>query len=170
VSPVQYGSRVWATVCKTVRPMLSGHSLSCLSWLSVCNVGVLLPNGWTNQDETWHGGRPRPGPHCVRWVAAASKKWGTAPPILSRILWPNGCMDQDATWYGSKTRPSPGYIMLYVDPAPPKKGHSTPPLFGPCLLWLKGRQSQLLLSSCLTTSDLSSIKQLSSVMSRCSAR
>ena len=58
--------------------------------------------------------------------AAASKKWGTAPPILSRILWPNGCMDQDATWYGSKPRPSPGYIMLYMDPAPPKKGHSTP--------------------------------------------
>jgi len=30
---------------------------SCLSW----------PNGWTDQDETWHAGRPRPWPHCVRW-------------------------------------------------------------------------------------------------------
>jgi len=33
--------------------------------LSVCcpvsNVGVLWPNGWTDQDETWHAGRPRPG-------------------------------------------------------------------------------------------------------------
>ena len=33
----------------------------------VCDVGVLWPNGWTDQDETWHAGRPRPWPHCVRW-------------------------------------------------------------------------------------------------------
>jgi len=26
---------------------------------SVCDVGVLWPNGWTDQDETWHAGRPR---------------------------------------------------------------------------------------------------------------
>jgi len=37
-----------------------------LSVLSVCNVGVLWPNGWTDQDETWHAGRHRPWPHCVR--------------------------------------------------------------------------------------------------------
>ena len=29
-----------------------------------------------------------------------------------------------------------------------KKGHSSPPLFGPCLLWPNGRPSQQLLSSC----------------------
>jgi len=51
----------WATVCKTVRPMLS---YCCLS---VCNVGVLWPNGCMDQDETWHAGRSRPWPHCVRW-------------------------------------------------------------------------------------------------------
>jgi len=45
-----------ATVCKTVRPMLLDLCLSCLS---VCNVGVFWPNGWMDQDETWHGGRPR---------------------------------------------------------------------------------------------------------------
>jgi len=33
----------------------------CLSLLSVCDVGVLWPNGWMNQEETWHAGRPRPG-------------------------------------------------------------------------------------------------------------
>ena len=27
----------------------------------------LLPNGWMHQDETWHGGRPRPRTHFVRW-------------------------------------------------------------------------------------------------------
>jgi len=39
----------------------------CPVCLSVCNFGVLWPNGWTDQDETWLVGRPRPWPHCVRW-------------------------------------------------------------------------------------------------------
>ena len=53
-----------ATVCKTVRPMLSDRR-PVLSCLSVRNVSVLWPNGWMDQDETWHGGRPRPRPHIV---------------------------------------------------------------------------------------------------------
>ena len=28
--------------------------------LSVCSVRALWPNGWMDQDETWHAGRPRP--------------------------------------------------------------------------------------------------------------
>ena len=56
----------WAFVCKTVRPMLSDRCLSVLSCLSVCDVGVLWPNGLMDQDEAWHAGRPRPWPHCVR--------------------------------------------------------------------------------------------------------
>ena len=47
----------WATVCKTVRPMLSDRCLSVLSvCLSVCpfcdvgDVGVLWPNGWMDQE------------------------------------------------------------------------------------------------------------------------
>ena len=35
--------------------------LSVLSCLSVRNVGVLWPNGWIDQDETHHAGRPWPG-------------------------------------------------------------------------------------------------------------
>ena len=55
----------WATVCKTVHPsMLSDRYLSCVY---VCDVGVLWPNGWTDQDATWYGDRPRPRPHCVTW-------------------------------------------------------------------------------------------------------
>jgi len=73
----------------------------CMSVLSVCDVVVLCPNGWMDQDATWYGDRPRPGPHCVRW-----------------------------------------------DPDTPKRGHSSPPFFGPCLLWPIGRPSQQLLSSC----------------------
>jgi len=37
--------------------MLSDNCLSTLSvCLSVCDVGVLWPNRWMDQDETWHGG------------------------------------------------------------------------------------------------------------------
>jgi len=59
--------------------------------LSVCDVGVLWPNGWTNQDETWHAGRPSPRPHCVRWRPSFPQKWGTAIPVFGPcLLWPNG--------------------------------------------------------------------------------
>jgi len=34
--------------------------------LSVCDFLALWPNSWTDQDETWHAGRPRRWPHCVR--------------------------------------------------------------------------------------------------------
>jgi len=35
--------------------VLSDRCLSvCLSYLSVCNVGVLWPNGWMDQDATWY--------------------------------------------------------------------------------------------------------------------
>ena len=77
--------RFCATVCKPVRPMLSDRCLSCLSGclsvcLSVCDVGVLWPNGWTDQDKTWHARRPRPGPHCVRLGSSSPSpnKVGTA--------------------------------------------------------------------------------------------
>ena len=38
----------------------------CLSVCPVCDVHALWPNGWTDQDETRHAGRPRPWPLCVR--------------------------------------------------------------------------------------------------------
>jgi len=43
---------LWATVCKTVHPMLSDSCLSC-SVCPVCDVGVLWPNGWMDHGETW---------------------------------------------------------------------------------------------------------------------
>jgi len=42
------------------------RTVVCPVCLSVCNVGVFWPNGWMDRDDTWHGGRPRPRPHCVR--------------------------------------------------------------------------------------------------------
>ena len=53
-----------------------------LSVLSVCNVGVLWPNGWMDQDATSYGGSPRPRRHCVRW-GPNSSEIGTAAPLFS---------------------------------------------------------------------------------------
>ena len=81
LNAIYTGSSFWATVCKTVCPMLSDRCLSCLSVCPVCDVGVLWPNGWMDQDETWHAGRPRPWPHCVRWGSSSPPpKGGRAAP------------------------------------------------------------------------------------------
>ena len=63
--------------------------------LSVCDVCALWLNGWADQDETWHAGRPRPWPHCVRWGPMASLPKGAQPPPIfgPYLLLPNGCMD-----------------------------------------------------------------------------
>jgi len=69
--------------------------------LSVYKVGVLWPNGWMDQDETQHRGRPRYRPYCVRWGPSfPSPKGGTAAPTIFGpcLLWPKSWMDQDATW------------------------------------------------------------------------
>ena len=67
--------------------MPSDRCLSVLSCLSVCNVDVLWPNSWTDQDETWHTGRPRPWPHCVRWgPSSPPPKCGTAPKLRPTTL------------------------------------------------------------------------------------
>jgi len=55
---------------------------------------------------------------------------------------------------GTEVGLGPGDIVLDGDPPtqlplPHGKGHSTP-TFGLCLLWLNGRPSQQLLSSCTT--------------------
>jgi len=47
---------------------LSYRTVVCLSVCPVCNVGVLWPNGWMEQDATWCGGRPRPRRHYVSWA------------------------------------------------------------------------------------------------------
>jgi len=69
----------WATVCITVHSILSDRCLSCLS---VCNVGVLWPNGWMDQDATWYGGKPLPRPHCVRRGPNYPMERGTAAPTF----------------------------------------------------------------------------------------
>ena len=98
----------------------------CLSCLSVCDVGVLWPNGWMDQDETWCGGRPRPWPHHFRWGPSFPLLKGYSPTIFGPcLLWPNGWMDKVPL--ATKGGLGPGHIVLDRKPAPPsKKGHSGP--------------------------------------------
>ena len=142
----------WATVCKTVRPMLS---VRCLSVCPVCDVRALWPNGWTDQDDTWHAGRPWPWPHCVRWGPSSPPLKGLVSDIAIFVL------KRD--------------VKLQLTNKPPLKGHSPqfsahiccgqmaawikmlldmelglsqgdsvlpPQIFGPCLLWPNGWMHQ----------------------------
>jgi len=85
-SPISCVSQLFA--CRSVvlgRTFVKRFALfyrTVICSVSVGNVGVLRPNGWMHQDETWHGDRPRPRPHCVRWGPSSSQKGGTAPTFL----------------------------------------------------------------------------------------
>jgi len=59
------------------------------------------------------------------------------PNFRSMSLSPNGWMDYDATWYGG--RPRIRRLCVSRGPSSPRRdGHSSPPpLFAPCLLWLR---------------------------------
>jgi len=97
--------------------------------LSVCDVGALWPNGWTDQDEIWHTGRPRPWPHCIRWGSSSPHEKGHSNPHIRNLraqALPNDCMDQDETWHGRRPRPSPNCVK-WGPSSPSPKGHSPLP-------------------------------------------
>ena len=56
------------------------HPISDRSVHLSCPVCDVWPNGWMNQDETWHALRPRPWPHCVRWGPSSHSKIGGTTP------------------------------------------------------------------------------------------
>jgi len=100
----------------------------CLTACPVCDVGVLWPNGWMDQGETWHASRTRPRPHCARWgPSSPSLKKGQPPIFGPLLLWPNGWMDQDATWY--EGGPSDHATLYYMGTKLTPKG-TQPPIFG----------------------------------------
>jgi len=81
-----------------------------------------------DQDETWHGGRPRPRRHCVRWEASsAPRKGGTAAPHF----WVHVYCSQTARWIkmplAMELGLGPGQIVLDGNPAPlQKRGEHSP--------------------------------------------
>ena len=89
-------------ISKTFRTVLSDRCLSAPSRLScpvlsVCDIRALWPNGWTDQDETWH-----------------------SPTQFSTHI----CCGQMAAWIkmllGMEVGLSPGDFVLDGDPAFPK--------------------------------------------------
>ena len=81
-----------------------------------------------DQDETWHAGKPRPWPHCVKWGPSSPFPKGAQPPIfVPYLLWPNGWMDQDETWHGLRPRPWSHCVRWGPSSLLPQKGHSSPP-------------------------------------------
>jgi len=103
-------------------------SVRCLSVCPVCKVGVLWPNCWTDPDETWHAGRPRPWPHCVRWGPSSPSPKGAYPRLSAHI-----CCGQFAGWIKMPLRREvgldPNDIVLDGYPAPlPEKGAESPPI------------------------------------------
>jgi len=98
--------------------------------LSVCNVRALWPNGWTDQDETWHAGRPQPWPYCVEWGPSYPfPKGAQPPPQFSAHI----CCGQMASWIktslGMEIGLGPGDFVLDGDPAPPPQKGTEPPNF-----------------------------------------
>jgi len=58
------------------------YAIGPRSVLSFCNVGVLWPNGWMDQDATWYGGGSRPSRHCVRWGSRSPSRKEAKQPHL----------------------------------------------------------------------------------------
>jgi len=109
--------------------------LSCLCCLSVCNVGVLWPNRWMDQDGTWHAGRPRPWPHCVRCgpSSPSPKRRRIAPHF-----WVHVYCGQTAGWIkmalGTEVGLGPVDFVRW-GPTPVRTERL---IIRPCLLWPKG--------------------------------
>ena len=117
-----------------------------LSCLSVCNVGVCGPTvGWIKMKLGKELGLG-PGHTVLDGTQLPPPKKGHSPKFSAHV-----CCGQTAGWIkmklGKEVGLRPGDIVLDRDPAPLQKreGQHQPPLFGPCLLGLNDRPSQLLL-------------------------
>jgi len=57
--------------------------------LQIFGPCLLWPNGWMDQDATWHEGRPQPMRLCVRWGPSPQpphKGAGVPSPIFGPFL------------------------------------------------------------------------------------
>ena len=130
--------RFWATVCKTVRPMLSDRCPVCLSCLSCLSVTLVHCGQTVGQIQMKLGTRVGLGPgHIVLDGEPAPKKGHSPPPTFGPcLLWPNGWMDQDATCYKGRPRPRP-HCVASGPSSPFQKGHSPCPQFRPMYIVAK---------------------------------
>jgi len=89
----------------------------------IFSQSLLWPNGWMDQDDTWHGGGPRPRPHCARWRPSSPPQKGSRSPnfrpmsIVAKRLDGSRCQ----LLYGGKPRPRRHCVKW--EPSPPPKRH-----------------------------------------------
>jgi len=116
----------WATVCKTVRPMLSDRCLSFPVTLVYCGQTV----GWIKMKHGMPVGLG-PGHIVLGGDLASPPQRGTAPTQF----WTHICCGQMAAWMrmplGTEVRLGPRDIVLDGYPAPPPKRAAEPPNFRP---------------------------------------
>jgi len=113
-----------------VKRFALGYPTVVLSVCPVYDIGVSWPNGWTDEDETWHGARPRPRPHCVRCgPSCLPKKGGHNSPPTFRPMY---CGHADG-WIkmplGTEEGPRPRTHCVRgrpSSPRPPKRGIAAP--------------------------------------------
>jgi len=117
-------TRFWATVSKTIRPMISNHCLACpvqSVTLVYCGQTVELLKMKLGMQVA------QPRPHCFRWGLSSPPQKGAHLSILAPCsLWPNGWMDQDATWYGGRPRPRRICVRWGPSSPPPQKEGTVP--------------------------------------------
>jgi len=104
---------------------------------------LLWPNGWMDQDGTWHGGKPQPRRLCLRWgPSPLPKKGAEPPPQFSAHFYCGqtaGCIKMPL---GMEVGLSPEDFVFDRDPASSPKSGRRPPIFGPCLLRSNGCMDQ----------------------------
>jgi len=97
----------------------------------------LWPNGWMHQDATGMEAGLGRGDFVFDGDPAPSPKIKRRPQFSARVYFGEtaGCIK---VALGMQVGLGPGQNVLDWDPAPPKKGHSPPPISGPCLLLPNG--------------------------------
>jgi len=136
VTPTEYFVKFrhvvfWATVCKTVRPMLSDR---CLSVCPVCLSVTFVHCGQTvGRIKMKLGTQVGLGLRDIVFdmdPATLEKKAHPPHPIFcSCLLWPNGWMDENAAWYGSRLRLRPHCTRR--GPSSRERSTAAPPSFRP---------------------------------------
>jgi len=101
---------------------------ACLS-CRVCDIGILWPNGWMDEDETCHTDRLRQWPQCLRWGPTYSSQKGDADPNFRPMSvvakWLHG-LRYHLVW---SIGLCPSDFVLDGDPVPLLKKGAEPPNF-----------------------------------------
>ena len=86
------------------------------------NFRPMWPNGWMDQDSTWHGGRPQPRRLCVRRGPSPPPHKGVErPPQFSAHFYCGQTVGYIKMALGMEVGLSPGDFVLNGDLAPSRK-------------------------------------------------